>query len=140
MKRLSTVQETLKAEIQETRRQGLEQRLTTEAEYDRLLRKLRDQLTEVSPEIKRRIIQTLIHRVVVTKTGFELHYFVGAQQIRQGERVAFPSNSLAKKNYVSGSFKGLNGGPRETRTRTPLRISAFEADVSTIPPEGPTCL
>ena len=63
-----------------------------------------------SQEIKRRIIHALIHKVVITKSGFELHYYAGVDQIREGEAVASPSFSLNKKNSGRSSFKHLNGG------------------------------
>lgn len=66
-------------------------------------------MTEVSPESKRRIIQALVAKVVVTRAGFELHYFVGVDQIKTGEASASPVISLSKKNYGLGSDQGLNG-------------------------------
>ena len=69
----------------------------------------------ISPEVKRRIAQALIHKVVVTQDGFEMHYFAGADQIKQEEAFASPSFLLNKK--ISGlSFKQLNGGPYRART------------------------
>ena len=57
MKRLSDTQSgKLKIQMRECRHRGEEQRLATEAEYSRLLGKLKDQLTDVTPEMKRRII------------------------------------------------------------------------------------
>jgi hypothetical protein len=48
---------------------------------------------DLSPETKRRIIQTLIHKVVVTKDGFELHFYAGVDQIKKGEVIASGSSS-----------------------------------------------
>lgn len=114
MKRLAENQARLKEEIHESRRRGDDQRLASAADFDRLLGKLRNQLTELLPETKRRIIQTLIHKVVVTKDGFELHFYSGVDQIKKGEVIASPSFLLGKKISGLSSFKDLNGGPCRT--------------------------
>ena len=114
MKRLGDSQVRLKAQIGQARKQGENQRFATESEYGRLLARLKDQLTDVSPESKRRIIQALIQKVVVTQDGFELHYFVGVDQVRQGEAFASSAFSLNKNISDLSSFKGLNGGPTRT--------------------------
>jgi hypothetical protein len=53
-------------------------------------------------------------RLVVTRSGIELHYFAGVEQIKMGEALASPSFSLNKKISASGSFKYLNGAPCRT--------------------------
>ena len=136
MKRLAENQAKLKDQIEAAKKRGEAQRIASNAEYDRLLGKLRERLDDVSPESKRRIIQTLVKKVVVTRTGFELHYFAGVEQLKQGEVLASPSFSLDKKISVQSSFKQLNGGLPETRTRTPVKAMDFESIVSTIPPGG----
>ena len=114
MKRLNESRARLAGQIREIRQRGADQEVVTEVQYLRLLERLRTQLEAVSPEVKRRIAQTLIHRVVVTEDGFELHYFVGMEQIEKGEAFASPSFSLNKKFFGQSSFKGLNGGPCRT--------------------------
>ena len=139
MKFLGMRQEQLWKEIQDGHESGLgqeERSIATEAQYTRQLVNLRGQLTDVSPESKRRIIQALVHQVRVTKDGFELHYYAGVDQIKKGEAPASPLISLGKKISVPSSFKHLNGGPGETRTLTPLRAVDFESTASTIPPQG----
>ncbi len=131
MKRLNESKTRLEGQIRETRQRGADQEVVTEAQYSRLLEHLRAQLEAISPEVKRRIAQALIQKIVVTKDGFELHYFAGADQITQGEAFASPSFSLNKKFSVLSSFKGLNGGSSENRTRTPVRIYDFESYAST---------
>jgi site-specific DNA recombinase len=93
MKRLAENQTRIKADLQDSRRRGDDQRLAGAADFDRLLGKLRNQLMDLSPETKRRIIQTLIHKVVVTKDGFELHFYAGVDQIKKGEVIASGSSS-----------------------------------------------
>jgi len=66
--------------------------------------------TSVAPEIKRRIIQILMQKVVVTKDGFKMHFYAGAAQIKKGEALASALESLSKKFLVGGSIKNLNGG------------------------------
>lgn len=85
MKRLAENQAKLKSQIQEAKKRGEEQRIASNAEYDRLLGKLRVRLDDISPESKRRIVQALIQKVVVTRNGFELHYFAGVEQIKMGK-------------------------------------------------------
>jgi hypothetical protein len=51
----------------------------------------------LTPEIKRRIIHLLIQKVIVTNTGFELHYFAGMDQKKSGEALDSPVFSLNKK-------------------------------------------
>lgn len=136
MKRLAENQKRTQAEIAQTTRHSDEQTLTTEAQYSKLLAHLKSELTDLSPDSKRRVIQALVHRIIVTPTGFELHFYAGMEQIKTAGPGRPAVNSFGKNFSVSSSFKHLNGGSRESRTRTPLRIPAFEADVSTIPPES----
>ncbi len=98
------------------RRAGEERNIASVAEFDHLLEKLRKRLDDVSPEAKRRIIHALIQKIVVTKTGFELHYFAGVEQIKVGEMLSSPPISLDKKIFAGSSFIYLNGGPSKNRT------------------------
>jgi CheY-like chemotaxis protein len=65
-----------------------------------------------------RLLEKRGHKVVVTNSGFELHYFAGVDQIKQGEALVSPSFSLNKKISGPSSFKQLNGGL--TKNRLPL--------------------
>jgi hypothetical protein len=109
MKRLSESQSMLKLQAQEIRQRGEVQKIASEAEFEKLLDRLKSRLTDLSPESKRRIIQTLVQKIVVTRSGFELYYFVGVDQIKKGETFVSPSLSLNKINFVPGSVKPLNG-------------------------------
>ena len=62
----------------------------------------------------------LIHKVVITKEGFELHYFTGVEQIKQGEALASPSLSLIKNFSVQSSFKGLAWRLRQDSNLRPI--------------------
>ncbi|HAR41031.1 MAG TPA: hypothetical protein DCS07_00085 [Bdellovibrionales bacterium] len=113
MKSLAENQGRLKLQLQGAKLRAGEQRLAGREDYERILETLRNQLTDLTPETKRRIIHALIHKVVITNTGFELHYFAGvdqkSHQTKKGEAFASPAFSLNKKNYLPSSFKGLNG-------------------------------
>jgi len=110
MKRLGASQAELKERLKGVRVRAENQRVVSLAEYERLLGKLKDQLVDVSPESKRRMIHTLVHKVVVLSGGFELLCFVGADHIKKGGALASPSFSFTKKISVLGSDKDLNGG------------------------------
>jgi site-specific DNA recombinase len=109
MKRLSESQTMLKLQAQEIRQRGEVQKIASEAEFEKLLDRLKSRLTDLSPESKRRIIQTLVQKIVVTADGFELYYFVGVDQIKKGETFVSPSISLDKNYFALGSVKDLNG-------------------------------
>jgi DNA-binding IclR family transcriptional regulator len=109
MKRLAERKAHLEAEGLQKPAPALE--LVTEAHYERLLAKLKTQLTDLSPESKRRIIHALVHRVIVTRDGFELRFYVGVEQIKTAEAFASAAFSLSKKISAASSFKHLNGGP-----------------------------
>lgn len=118
MRRLGDVKTRLEEEISKERLQGQSHQLATEGQYNRLLEKLKNQISEgnVSHEIKRKIIHALVHKVVVTKAGFELHFFVGSDQMKTGEVISSPAFSLTKKIFDQRSFFYLNGGPSKNRT------------------------
>jgi site-specific DNA recombinase len=119
MKMLSEQSKKLDSEIEELKRAGTSKETVTEEQFDRLLRKLKTLLPDVSEatsEIKRRIIQILVHKVVVNKSGFEMHFYAGATQIKKGEALASPLESLSKNFFVVGSIKNLNGGLGRNRT------------------------
>ncbi len=88
-------------------------------QYEKLLGQLKaaiEEHGEVPPDAKRRIIQALVQEVRVTRSGFRLKFFVGVDQIKAGEALASPAESLRKKNYVPSSLFQLNGGPGRNRT------------------------
>ena len=51
----------------------------------------------------------MVQKIVVTADGFELYYFVGVDQIKEGETFVSPSISLDKNYFALGSVKDLNG-------------------------------
>ena len=108
------------------------ERIATEARLDRLFAKMSGLLPTskgVDAETKRKVIQALVHQVVITKSGFKIHFYVGVDQVKKGERrletACSPLKSYektrAEKISVPGSFKSLNGGPGGTR---PLALLA----------------
>lgn len=116
MKRLDGVKLRYKAEIGTLPQKAADQRLMSGTQYEKLLAKIKSQLTDVSPGVERRIVQALVHQVVVTRDGFKLRYYVGQDRIKEGEAIASPSFSLTKKILVQGSFFQLNGGANRNRT------------------------
>lgn len=109
MKRLGETKRHLEMEVKDTKRQTEDTRIVSYTQFERLLNKLRNQLTAITPETKRRIIHALIQKVVVTREGFELHYYVGTERIRDGEDLIAPPEIGPKKNLASGSLL-TNGG------------------------------
>lgn len=108
MKRLGEKKGWLEGELSLAREREEAQSVVTEAQYTRLLERLKSQLIDPSHETKRRIIHALIHRVVVTATGFDLHFYVGADKIKTGEALTspVPPLKLLGKNFsVQSSFK-----------------------------------
>lgn len=119
LKRLSTAKARLDQELSELRQQASVRALVTPAQYERLLAKLKAAIEEdgeLSPDTKRRVIQSLLQEVRVTPTGFKLSYFAGVEQVKAGEALASPAESLRNKKSVPSSFVQLNGGPTRNRT------------------------
>ncbi len=84
----------------------------TAAQYSKFLDRLKNQIDAaggLDHDQKKKIVRVLIHKIVVTMSGFEMHYFVGVDQIKKGEPTGSPLKSLPKKNSVFSSFILLNG-------------------------------
>ncbi len=129
----------------ETEIRSLEQtipslKISSNFELEKLLEKFLPILRAsegISTETKRKVIHALIHQIRITKDGFEMHFYAASDQIKKGERGRSPLKSLDKNFSVRGSFKDLNGGPSENRTRTLLRAPDFESGTSTSSAKGP---
>ena len=134
MRTLAGVNTRLDSEIRSLEQTNPFQKIATESQLDKLFAKMRGQIPvsiEIPSETKRKVIQALVHQVVITKEGFKMHFYVGVDQIKKGEQWCSPMKSLQKEISVPGSLKDLNGGSPENRTRTPLRILDFESSAST---------
>ena len=119
MKNLSEQNTRLHSEMSAIKQTNHAREIVTETQLERLFTRLKSALpdsTEIPPDTKRRIVHALVHKVVVTKAGFEMHLFAGSDQIKTGEVLASPVKSLSKKNSYLGSFKNLNGGLGRNRT------------------------
>jgi hypothetical protein len=119
MRELAARNAGLESEIRSLEQKIPSQKIATDFELEKAFEKLLPLLHSgdtLDPETKRKVIQALIHEVRITREGFEMHFYVGADQIRKGERPGLASESLQKKISGPGSFKSLNGGPTKNRT------------------------
>ena len=134
MKSLNETNTRVLSEIRSLEQKNSAQEIATESQYERFLEKLKSALPEentITPEIKRRIIQTLVAKVVTTKAGFKMHFYAGSDQTKKGGANASPLISFNKNFSVPSSLFLLNGGSGENRTLIPLRIPDFESGAST---------
>lgn len=92
LKRLSAEKTRLESEISFLKQRNHDKEKVTEAQYSRFLELVKTQL------------HAMIHRVIVTKAGFEIQYFVGSDQIKKGSTEASILKSLENKNSVQRSF------------------------------------
>ena len=119
MRTLAGVNTRLDSEIRSLEQTNPFQKIATESQLDKLFAKMRGQIPvsiEIPSETKRKVIQALVHQVVITKKGFKMHFYVGVDQVKKGERGCSPMKSLQKEISVPGSLKDLNGGPTKNRT------------------------
>ena len=119
MRTLAGVNTRLDSEIRSLEQTNPFQKIETESQLDKLFAKMRGQIPvsiEIPSETKRKVIQALVHQVVITKKGFKMHFYVGVDQVKKGERGCSPMKSLQKEISVPGSLKDLNGGPTKNRT------------------------
>ena len=85
IKNLSEARTRLETEITRLKQKGGDSTVATEAEFNHCLDRLKSTIegvTEVPADSKRRIIHALIQKVVVTKNGFQLHVYAGADPIK----------------------------------------------------------
>lgn len=122
MRTLAGTNTRLENEIRALEQKNPAQEIASESQLTRLFERIRTSLRApevIDAETKRKVIQALIHQIVITRIGFKMHFYVGSDQIKKGERrletVRSPLKSYektqAEKISVPGSFKSLNGGP-----------------------------
>jgi hypothetical protein len=108
--RYAQIHATLACEISTLKQTNSGHESATEAQFERLIARLKATLEahqEVPADVKLRIIQSLIEKAVISQTGFELHIFAGADQIKAGEASASPTKSWSKKLFSPSSSKNL---------------------------------
>ena len=121
MRTLAGANNRLESEIRSLEQTNQFQKIATESQLDKLFTKMREQISVaevIDAETKRKVIHALVHQVVITKTGFKMHFYFGVDQIKKGERRLEVARSLlkayektrAEKISVPGSLKGSNGG------------------------------
>lgn len=72
----------------------------TRARYDRFLEKQNAMLPEsgeIPWETKRKIIHAMLYQIRVKKMGSQILLYAGTEQIKAGEVIASPAESLNKK-------------------------------------------
>lgn len=86
------------------------------------------QLNAANPAIRTKIIELLVHKVRVTRDGFDIDFYAGESEIERGLAEAGPRPSggagSSKKEttelfQVGGSKVLLNGGSGQSRTADP---------------------
>lgn len=65
--------------------------------------------SDASYEMKKAIINALIHKIEIHRTGFKMGFYVGVGQVKKGEALASPLNSFSKNFLSDGSFLLKNG-------------------------------
>ncbi len=114
MKRLQEAKVRLEEEVLASLRETPTHEPVTPDRYAKLLNSLAHTMSQepliIGFESKRRIIQALIHKAVVFKSGLKLMFYAGSEQMRKGEALASPLESFKNLFSTQSSILGLNGG------------------------------
>ncbi len=81
-------------------------------------------LDSADPSVREKIIELLVHKIVITPDGFQIDFYGGEMEIERGLAHAGPRPSSSKKEttelfQVGGSKVLLNGGSGQSRTADP---------------------
>ena len=108
---------TIENKILELQKQVPEESIIDRMNYEQFLVRLVKMLhNDTSYEMKRAIINAIIHKIEITPKGFKMGFYVGVGQIKKGEALASPLISLNNNFLSDGSFLLKNGWGARIRT------------------------
>ena len=99
-------------------------------EYIDFLKFLVSQIDDASFELKKALLHTIIHKIIVYKDNIEVIHHVG-RYILDGYQLSLAPEEAAKKNLNKGSHTLTNGASGENRTLMSVSSHDFESCAST---------